>query len=40
VYIYKYLSWRTFVGKVVGIFGALSAGLSIGKEGPYVHLAS
>jgi H+/Cl- antiporter ClcA len=40
VYIYKYLSFRTLVGKVIGIFGALSAGFSIGKEGPFVHLAA
>lgn len=40
VYIYKYLSFKTLGSKIIGIFGALAAGFSIGKEGPYVHLAA
>ena len=40
VNIYKYLSFQTVIGKVIGLFAALVAGLSIGKEGPFVHLAT
>jgi len=40
VYIYKYLSFYTLISKIIGLFGALSSGFSIGKEGPYVHLAA
>ncbi|CAI2387408.1 unnamed protein product [Moneuplotes crassus] len=40
VYIYKYLSFKTLLSKILGIFGALATGFSIGKEGPYVHLAA
>ena len=38
--IYKYLSFQTLIGKVIGLYFALVAGLSIGKEGPFVHLAT
>ena len=40
VYIYKYLSFRTLVWKTIGMIGSLSSGLTIGKEGPYVHIAA
>ena len=35
-----YLSMRTLVVKVVGLTLSVAAGLSIGREGPYVHIAS
>ena len=38
--IYRYLSFRTLIGKIVGLIAALSAGLSVGKEGPFVHIAA
>ena len=40
VYIYKYLSLKTLICKVFGLFGALCAGFPIGKEGPYVHISA
>ena len=47
VNIYKYLSFQTLIGKTIGLFCGLIAGinepqlgLSIGKEGPFVHLAA
>lgn len=39
VNIYRYLSFRTTISKIVGLTSALAAGLSVGKEGPFVHLA-
>jgi chloride channel 2 len=36
----EFLSFRTFVGKVFGMICMLCSGLSLGKEGPFVHLAS
>ena len=36
----EYLSLRTFIGKIFGFIAAYSAGFSIGKEGPYVHMCS
>ena len=38
--IYRYLSFRTLIGKLVGLIPALAAGLSVGKEGPFVHIAA
>jgi len=40
VNIYRYLSFQTFIGKIVGLFSGLAAGLSIGREGPFVHLSA
>ncbi len=40
VQIFDYLSVRTLVAKATSLVFALSGGLSIGKEGPYVHMAS
>ena len=36
----EFLSFRTFVGKVFGMICMLTSGMSLGKEGPFVHLAS
>ena len=35
-----FLTTRTFVSKLFGIVAAQAAGLSVGKEGPFVHLAA
>ena len=39
VNIYRYLSFQTVIGKIIGLYSGFAAGLSIGKEGPFVHLA-
>lgn len=39
VNIYRYLSFQTVIGKIIGLYAGFAAGLSIGKEGPFVHLA-
>uniref|UniRef100_A0A7E4VJ60 Chloride channel protein n=1 Tax=Panagrellus redivivus TaxID=6233 RepID=A0A7E4VJ60_PANRE len=36
----EYLTFRTLVSKVVGLTFSLGSGLPIGKEGPFVHVAS
>jgi chloride channel 2 len=33
------LSKRTCIGKVMGMICMLSSGMSLGKEGPFVHIA-
>ncbi|XP_069774261.1 LOW QUALITY PROTEIN: chloride channel protein-like [Narcine bancroftii] len=38
--LHEYLTLRTFVAKTVGLTAALSAGFPLGKEGPFVHIAS
>lgn len=35
----KMLSFRTYVAKVLGMICMLGTGLSLGKEGPFVHIA-
>lgn len=40
VQIHDYLSLRTLLAKAASLVLALAGGLSIGKEGPYVHMAS
>eukprot|EP01095_Lingulamoeba_sp_RSL-Kostka_P014105 TRINITY_DN6035_c0_g1_i1.p1 TRINITY_DN6035_c0_g1~~TRINITY_DN6035_c0_g1_i1.p1 ORF type:complete len:712 (+),score=240.55 TRINITY_DN6035_c0_g1_i1:82-2217(+) len=40
IHVPEYLSASTFVAKVLGIICAFAGGLSIGKEGPYVHISS
>ncbi|XP_041850602.1 chloride channel protein 2-like isoform X3 [Melanotaenia boesemani] len=36
----EYLTFKTFVAKVVGLTCALGSGMPLGKEGPFVHIAS
>eukprot|EP01095_Lingulamoeba_sp_RSL-Kostka_P004541 TRINITY_DN15776_c0_g1_i1.p1 TRINITY_DN15776_c0_g1~~TRINITY_DN15776_c0_g1_i1.p1 ORF type:complete len:786 (+),score=233.63 TRINITY_DN15776_c0_g1_i1:46-2403(+) len=36
----RYLSYRTFLAKTIALICVVSGGLSIGKEGPYVHICS
>jgi chloride channel 2 len=36
----RYLEIKTLVSKCLGLTCALAAGLSVGKEGPFVHIAS
>jgi chloride channel 2 len=33
------LSFRTYISKVIGMICMLSTGMSLGKEGPFVHIA-
>ncbi|XP_055616131.1 chloride channel protein 2-like [Toxorhynchites rutilus septentrionalis] len=40
VVIKGYLNFSTLVAKVVGLTAVLGAGIPIGKEGPFVHIAS
>ena len=37
--IYRYFSFKAFIGKSFGIFAAIVSGASVGKVGPYVHLS-
>ncbi|KAI4817929.1 hypothetical protein KUCAC02_011301 [Chaenocephalus aceratus] len=36
----EYLTLRAFVAKVISLTAALGSGMPIGKEGPFVHIAS
>ncbi|XP_074626066.1 chloride channel protein 2-like isoform X1 [Acropora palmata] len=36
----RYLSIRTLIAKVIGLLTALGSSVPIGKEGPFVHIAS
>uniref|UniRef100_A0A8C3BQ04 Chloride channel protein 1 n=1 Tax=Cairina moschata TaxID=8855 RepID=A0A8C3BQ04_CAIMO len=36
----EYLTLKAFVAKVVGLTAGLGSGLPVGKEGPFVHIAS
>uniref|UniRef100_A0A0N4Z7Z2 Chloride channel protein n=1 Tax=Parastrongyloides trichosuri TaxID=131310 RepID=A0A0N4Z7Z2_PARTI len=40
VYLKEYLSKRTLLSKMIGLTLSLGSGLPIGKEGPFVHVAS
>lgn len=35
----RFLSYRTFIAKTLGLIFAIVGGLSIGKEGPFVHIS-
>ncbi|KAM9453025.1 chloride channel protein 2-like [Salvelinus alpinus] len=36
----EYLTFKTFVAKVIGLTFALGSGMPLGKESPFVHIAS
>ncbi|XP_067214283.1 chloride channel protein 2 isoform X3 [Linepithema humile] len=36
----EYLTFRTLIAKVIGLTATLGSGLPLGKEGPFVHIAS
>ena len=36
----RYLSFRTYLAKLVGLLFGIAGGLSIGMEGPFVHLSA
>ena len=40
IHISKYLSFSTLSAKIVGLIAGSAAGLSIGKEGPFVHISA
>ncbi|KAF7493069.1 Chloride channel protein 2 [Sarcoptes scabiei] len=40
VILYEFLTFRTLVAKVIGLTCTLGSGLPLGKEGPFVHVAS
>nr|XP_027201193.1 chloride channel protein 2-like [Dermatophagoides pteronyssinus] len=40
VILYEYLTFRTLIAKIVGLTCTLGSGLPLGKEGPFVHVAS
>lgn len=40
VYFHYFLSWRTLFVKIAGLTCAYSAGLTVGKEGPFVHISA
>ncbi|XP_053717936.1 chloride channel protein-like isoform X1 [Synchiropus splendidus] len=36
----EYLTFKAFIAKVIGLTAALGSGMPVGKEGPFVHIAS
>ncbi|KAM6304814.1 chloride channel protein 2 [Aegotheles albertisi] len=36
----EYLTFKTFMAKVIGLTCSLGSGMPLGKEGPFVHIAS
>lgn len=36
----EYLTFRTLIAKIIGLTATLGSGLPLGKEGPFVHIAS
>ena len=39
VHLSRYLSFTTLTGKIIGLITATAGGLSIGREGPFVHIS-
>ena len=40
LYLKNMLNWQTYVAKLVGTTAMLCSGLSLGKEGPFVHMSA
>jgi len=40
IYFHYFLSWRSLFVKTVGLTCAYAAGLTVGKEGPFVHISA
>ena len=38
--IYKYLSFKMMIAKIVSLYFATGSGLAIGREGPFVHISA
>ena len=38
--IFKFFSFSTYIGKAIGLIAGMTAGLSVGREGPYVHMSA
>lgn len=36
----EYLTFRTLISKMIGLTTSLGSGIPLGKEGPFVHIAS
>uniref|UniRef100_A0A7N6AQQ7 Chloride channel protein n=1 Tax=Anabas testudineus TaxID=64144 RepID=A0A7N6AQQ7_ANATE len=36
----EYLTFKAFIAKVIGLTAGLGSGMPVGKEGPFVHIAS
>ena len=36
----EYLTFKTLIAKIVGLTATLGSGMPLGKEGPFVHIAS
>jgi len=36
----SFLNIKTLLAKVLGLIAALAGGLSVGKEGPFVHIST
>lgn len=36
----EYLTLKAFIAKVIGLTAGLGSGMPVGKEGPFVHIAS
>jgi H+/Cl- antiporter ClcA len=36
----EYLTFKTLVAKIIGLTATLGSGMPLGKEGPFVHIAS
>ena len=38
--IYRLISMCTYIGRLVGLIAAITGGLSVGKEGPFINLSA